>query len=391
MQAGAGLSFLIVWSCVSSSWPYFDDVYSGGATNFFLPAAAWLGLDAARMAVCLATSYFHRREPDAYFTFGYARHTEMVRMLAGLSAILLAMRSLLHGFSAGSGGGYIGTGVGSSPTALEYIDRLQQASHDLASIHGIGGGGDVKAAITAAAAAAAAHVGNNNNNNNYVLLHKQHQQQQHQQISLTIASLLCIFLMLLRVACIQLERVSVGGTWSACTTRRELLVYASVLVTCWLAAAAAAAATTTSTSQSTSPFFGSASLLSLIASLGSAIALCWLAWPVVLRAASLFLQAVPHRLSLSVAQAMHSVSTLEGVLSVERECFWEVSPGRLAGTLTVRVARNADAMHVTNAVSHRLEDLVDLDLLSVAVVKTQHDVNNDQKSPATAVAISVPS
>lgn len=84
-------------------------------------------------------------------------------------------------------------------------------------------------------------------------------------------------------------------------------------------------------------------------------------FPLSVYSGTILLQTTPAHLLGQLDKCLREASTLDGVLEFRNEHFWTLSFGRLAGSLHVRVRRDADEQlvlaHVTNKLSHLVSPL----------------------------------
>uniref|UniRef100_A0A0C9PNH8 SLC30A6 protein n=1 Tax=Fopius arisanus TaxID=64838 RepID=A0A0C9PNH8_9HYME len=70
------------------------------------------------------------------------------------------------------------------------------------------------------------------------------------------------------------------------------------------------------------------------------------------------LQKVPHHMTEQLCECLREALDIDGVLEFRNECFWIKSFGKLAGTLQVRVRRDANEEHVVETVMKCLSRIV---------------------------------
>eukprot|EP00039_Didymoeca_costata_P010023 m.134002 g.134002 ORF g.134002 m.134002 type:complete len:351 (+) comp14683_c0_seq4:279-1331(+) len=91
--------------------------------------------------------------------------------------------------------------------------------------------------------------------------------------------------------------------------------------------------------------------------------------PVLLQNAMLLLQAAPAEITTRLEKSLREVSTFEGVLEFHKEHFWALSPDEMAGSLHVRVRRDADEQAVLAQVTNKLANLIPARNLTVQIIK----------------------
>lgn len=92
-------------------------------------------------------------------------------------------------------------------------------------------------------------------------------------------------------------------------------------------------------------------------------------YPIISQNALVLLQTTPQDLTGQLEKCLREVSTFEGVLEFHNEHFWAVSAGELAGSLHVRVRRDANEQAVLAQVANKLAHLVPPRNLTVQIVK----------------------
>jgi len=91
--------------------------------------------------------------------------------------------------------------------------------------------------------------------------------------------------------------------------------------------------------------------------------------PMTVYTSKVLLQTTPGHLIASLDKCLREAATLDGVLEFRNEHFWTLTWGVLAGTLDVRVRRDANEQTVLAEVTHRLSQHVTL--LNVQVIKEE--------------------
>ncbi|TRY91625.1 hypothetical protein DNTS_021769 [Danionella cerebrum] len=90
-------------------------------------------------------------------------------------------------------------------------------------------------------------------------------------------------------------------------------------------------------------------------------------YPMSVYSGKVLLQTTPSHVIGQLDKLLREVSTLDGVLEVRNEHFWTIGFGSLAGSLHVRIRRDADEQLVLAHVTHRLHALVHT--LTVQILK----------------------
>ena len=91
--------------------------------------------------------------------------------------------------------------------------------------------------------------------------------------------------------------------------------------------------------------------------------------PMTVYTGKVLLQTTPGHMISSLDKCLREAATLDGVLEFRNEHFWTLTWGVVAGTLDVRVRRDANEQTVLAEVTHRLSQHVTL--LSVQVIKEE--------------------
>jgi len=91
--------------------------------------------------------------------------------------------------------------------------------------------------------------------------------------------------------------------------------------------------------------------------------------PMTVYTSKVLLQTTPGHMISSLDKCLREAATLDGVLEFRNEHFWTLTWGVLAGTLDVRVRRDANEQTVLAEVTHRLSQHVTL--LNVQVIKEE--------------------
>ncbi|KAJ8309323.1 hypothetical protein KUTeg_014197 [Tegillarca granosa] len=103
------------------------------------------------------------------------------------------------------------------------------------------------------------------------------------------------------------------------------------------------------------------------AAIAIAIMTCGTMFPMSVYTGKILLQTAPSHILGQLDKILREASTLDGVLEFRNEHFWTVSFGILAGSLQVRVRRDADEQMVLAHVYNRLSNLVSL--LTIQIFK----------------------
>ncbi|KHN74984.1 Zinc transporter 6-A [Toxocara canis] len=90
-------------------------------------------------------------------------------------------------------------------------------------------------------------------------------------------------------------------------------------------------------------------------------------WPLSTYTGRILLQTSPPHVHNQLDRCMSEASTVDGVLELRSAHFWQLDFGSMAGTVDVRVRRDADEQRVLAAVTEKLSSVVSL--LTVQVVK----------------------
>ena len=98
-------------------------------------------------------------------------------------------------------------------------------------------------------------------------------------------------------------------------------------------------------------------------------------YPIISQNALVLLQTTPQDLTGQMEKCLREVSTFEGVLEFHNEHFWAISAGELAGSLHVRVRRDANEQAVLAQVANKLAHLVPPKNLTVQIVKDDWALN----------------
>ncbi|XP_064484182.1 zinc transporter 6-like isoform X2 [Ornithodoros turicata] len=89
-----------------------------------------------------------------------------------------------------------------------------------------------------------------------------------------------------------------------------------------------------------------------------ALMICITMYPMTIYCAKILLQTAPPHVIGQLDKCLREASTLDGVLEFRHECFWTVSFGVLAGSVHVRVRRDASEQLVLAHIVDRLSNLV---------------------------------
>ncbi|XP_072027350.1 LOW QUALITY PROTEIN: zinc transporter 6-B-like [Amphiura filiformis] len=104
-----------------------------------------------------------------------------------------------------------------------------------------------------------------------------------------------------------------------------------------------------------------------LAAISIALMTCGTMFPMSIYTGTILLQTTPGHVIGQLDKCLREASTLDGVLEFRNEHFWTLSFGRIAGSLHVRVRRDANEQmvlaHVANKVSHLVS------ILTVQVIK----------------------
>lgn len=95
----------------------------------------------------------------------------------------------------------------------------------------------------------------------------------------------------------------------------------------------------------------------------------------------ILLQTVPAHLVGPLDKAFREASTVDGVLELRNEHVWSVGFGNLAGSLYVRVRRDANEQLVLAHVHNRLSSLVKYLTVQVSLLGEQCEVIDRFSSP----------
>ena len=98
-------------------------------------------------------------------------------------------------------------------------------------------------------------------------------------------------------------------------------------------------------------------------------------YPIISQNALVLLQTTPQDLTGQMEKCLREVSTFEGVLEFHNEHFWAISAGELAGSLHVRVRRDANEQAVLAQVANKLAHSVPPKKLTVQIVKDDWALN----------------
>ncbi|CAL8080595.1 unnamed protein product [Orchesella dallaii] len=90
-------------------------------------------------------------------------------------------------------------------------------------------------------------------------------------------------------------------------------------------------------------------------------------WPLTVYTGQVLLQTVPPHTATQLEQAVREAMTIDGVLEFRNELFWTLSYGQIAGTVHVRVRRDANEQLVLSKVYEKLQPLAPH--LTVQVIK----------------------
>ncbi|RDD44828.1 Zinc transporter 6 [Trichoplax sp. H2] len=112
----------------------------------------------------------------------------------------------------------------------------------------------------------------------------------------------------------------------------------------------------------------------------AALIICILTWatlyPMSIYSGKILLQTNPAQILPQIDKCLREISTLDGVLEIKEDHFWMISFGNLAGSVQVRVRRDADDQIVLLQVTERLSRYVSN--LTVQIIKDdwQRTVSN---------------
>ncbi|XP_074642837.1 zinc transporter 6-A-like isoform X2 [Tubulanus polymorphus] len=95
-----------------------------------------------------------------------------------------------------------------------------------------------------------------------------------------------------------------------------------------------------------------------VAALSIAIMTCGTMFPMASYSGKILLQTTPSHMIGQLDKCLREASTLDGVLEFRHEHFWTLSFGKLAGSLHVRIRRDANEQMVLAHVTNRLSTLV---------------------------------
>lgn len=95
-----------------------------------------------------------------------------------------------------------------------------------------------------------------------------------------------------------------------------------------------------------------------VAAISIAVMTCGTMFPMSVYTGKILLQTTPSHILSQLDKLIREASTLDGVLEFRNECFWTLSFGVLAGSVQVRVRRDADEQLVLAHVFNRLSILV---------------------------------
>ncbi|XP_077993972.1 zinc transporter 6-like [Glandiceps talaboti] len=104
-----------------------------------------------------------------------------------------------------------------------------------------------------------------------------------------------------------------------------------------------------------------------LAAISVAIMICGTMFPMSVYTGKMLLQTTPSHIIGQLDKCLREASTLDGVLEFRNEHFWTVSFGTLAGSLHVRVRRDANEQMVLAHVTNRLSNVVSI--LTIQVFK----------------------
>jgi len=111
--------------------------------------------------------------------------------------------------------------------------------------------------------------------------------------------------------------------------------------------------------------------------------------PMSIYTGKILLQTSPSHVLSQLDKCIREASTLDGVLEITNEHFWQLSFGQLAGSVTVRVRRDADEQRVLAHVTDKMANVVgkltiqvtkDADWHTVAGATTQSMIYNETSS-----------
>eukprot|EP00037_Helgoeca_nana_P009282 m.81558 g.81558 ORF g.81558 m.81558 type:complete len:345 (-) comp19478_c0_seq2:22-1056(-) len=112
-----------------------------------------------------------------------------------------------------------------------------------------------------------------------------------------------------------------------------------------------------------------ATIVDTFSAIGIAALLGIAAIPGVESAALILMQTVPLETVQRIQNSLREMATFEGILEFQHQHFWIVHEGELAGSLHVRVRRDANSQTVLAQVSNKLAHLIAPRNLTVQVVK----------------------
>ncbi|XP_033102453.1 zinc transporter 6-like [Anneissia japonica] len=96
----------------------------------------------------------------------------------------------------------------------------------------------------------------------------------------------------------------------------------------------------------------------ILAAYSIALMICGTMFPMSVYSGTILLQTTPEHIIGQLDKSLREASTLDGVLEFRNEHFWTLSFGTLAGSLHVRVRRDADEQLVLAHVANKLSNLV---------------------------------
>jgi zinc transporter 6 len=99
-------------------------------------------------------------------------------------------------------------------------------------------------------------------------------------------------------------------------------------------------------------------------------------YPIMSQNALVLMQTTPDDVISQLEKCLREVSTFEGVLEFHNEHFWAIAPGEMAGSLHVRVRRDADEQAVLAQVANKLAHLVPPRNLTIQIVKDDWIINS---------------
>eukprot|EP00794_Sanderia_malayensis_P020588 gene20588-22619_t len=89
-----------------------------------------------------------------------------------------------------------------------------------------------------------------------------------------------------------------------------------------------------------------------------ALSTCVTMFPLSVHSGMMLLQATPTNLIDHLDTLLREANTLEGVLEIRNEHFWNIGFGKVAGSFHVRVSRDADEQMILAKITHRLSPFI---------------------------------